>query len=321
MRTYLSDSLFDRWKINLSYSDDYSQSVVKYDDAIITPSGAYDSEGKLIEGSSLKRGMPNKTGQHHVQSVPEFIRGDFEYLDDDVYYISYANSGHWGHLLTETFARSHSLETHPSNVYYSTLHGSGSMGVVSEYYSQHKYVPLTTAVRVRKVQIPIPSMINRFLVSEKHIEICRNMGDYFGRSTIKNDKVYLSRTKMRSIRGNTRWTQGETELEQMLSEDGWTIVHLQDLTVRDQLGILEGADILCGCIGSAFHNLMMTRKNPRKVLYLTCDENETNPNYALHDRILGNDSTYIDCQIVTNKQAENRKIISPKETFECINSH
>lgn len=63
---------------------------------------------------------------------------------------------------------------------------------------------------------------------------------------------------------------------------------------------------------------MMTRQNPGKVVYLTCNAKKTNPNYGLHDRLLGNDSVYLDCQIITNESNKTKKILNPQEVFEYL---
>ena len=310
MRKFISQDLFKQWGVSPTLKYGGASHPLVYEDATITPFGCYDADGMLIDMSRHKRGRQTSPGAFPVTSAPDTISPPTEFVDDEVYYINYANSGHWGHFLTETLARVNHLDAPSLNVFV-----SGDLGVVKKMYPQHNYVSFSSIVRVKKLLLPVPTMVNCYSVFPEHIDTCRRLGDYFGRENNKYGKVYLSRTKL--TRSN-RWTQGEPELEKMLESAGWTIIHMQDHSVREQLGILENSDVIAGCIGSAFHNLMMTRKNPGNVIYLTCNEFDTNPNYALHDVILGNETVYLDCQTVVSKSNRTKKIHNPEKVFEYL---
>ena len=310
MRKFISQDLFKQWGVSPTLKYGGASHPLVYEDVTITPFGCYDADGMLIDMSRHKRGRQTSPGAFPVTSAPDTISPPTEFVDDEVYYINYANSGHWGHFLTETLARVNHLDAPSLNVFV-----SGDLGVVKKMYPQHNYVSFSSIVRVKKLLLPVPTMVNCYSVFPEHIDTCRRLGDYFGRENNKYGKVYLSRTKL--TRSN-RWTQGEPELEKMLESAGWTIIHMQNHSVREQLGILENSDVIAGCIGSAFHNLMMTRKNPGNVIYLTCNEFDTNPNYALHDVILGNETVYLDCQTVVSKSNRTKKIHNPEKVFEYL---
>lgn len=78
------------------------------------------------------------------------------------------------------------------------------------------------------------------------------------------------------------------------------------------MSILSGVKTLTGCIGSAFHNLMLSPCQPEKIIYLTNNEKDTNPNYALQDLVLHNESIYYACQDCLDRGKGNNKIRNPK---------
>lgn len=312
MREFFAEDLFDQWGVTPTSTKGKAKEPLVYEDAIISANGCYDANGNLIEISKHKRGRQTSPGAFPIGNYSLTTKSNPSKTVDEAYFINYANDGHWGHFLTETLARVHHLDGDSMNVI-----STSGLGVISKVYPQHKYSFFTTPVRCKKLMLPVPTMVNCYSVFPEHIDTCRKLGDYYGRDTTTFDRVYLSRTKL--SRGN-RWTEGEPELEKLLEESGWTIIHMQDHSVKEQIGILENSRIISGCIGSAFHNLMMTRKNPGKVIYLTCNEFDTNPNYALHDFILGNESVYLDCQTVSNPSARIKRITNPTKVFEYLNN-
>jgi hypothetical protein len=67
------------------------------------------------------------------------------------------------------------------------------------------------------------------------------------------DHLWLSRSRRVPISG----LDEEVELEERLEAEGWTIVHPEDLTVREQVDVLAGAVHVSGLEGSAFHTLAL----------------------------------------------------------------
>lgn len=312
MREFFANDLFGQWGVTPTLERGNSKDPLVFEDAIITANGCYDSNGNIIEVSKHKRGRQTSPGSFPIQNYSSTTECNPDKTIDEAYFINYANVGHWGHFLTETIARVNHLDGDSMNVI-----SVGNLGAIPKIYPQHNYSYFTTPIRCKKLILPIPTMVNCYSVFPEHIDSCRKLGDYYGRGEIGYDKVYLSRTKL--SRGN-RWTEGEPELERLLKDAGWNIIHMQEHSAKEQIGILENSRIISGCIGSAFHNLMMTRKNPEKVVYLTCNEFDTNPNYALHDSILGNSSVYLDCQNVSNPSARIKRITSPLKVFEYLNN-
>ena len=75
----------------------------------------------------------------------------------------------------------------------------------------------------------------------------------------KGLRVWLSRSRINS--DNLVFTN-ERELETMLAKRGWMIFHPEEHSMKEQLETFASGEVLMGCIGSAFHTLLLM-KNPR----------------------------------------------------------
>lgn len=304
MNEFYSSDLFSEWEVGNLRSLDQSPTLKVYTDAIITGNGCLTSDNKIITDSVHVRGKTT-----YPSGKPSILSKQLSTVDR-AYFFGYANTSHWGHYLTETIARSTHLNMGPIDVYY-----FGNISKIKNIYPQHKYIKITSPIKCKTLYVPVPTMVNGWNIFPEHIQTCQELGDMYGREILPNKRVYLSRTTQPKGR---RWTEGEPDLEKLLFDAGWKIVHCSQVPPSHQIGYIENAEYLTGCIGSSFHNLMMTRQNPGKIVYLTCGIKETNPNYALHDRILGNTNVYLDCQVVSNPTNRTKKILNPQEVFEYL---
>jgi hypothetical protein len=303
IKVFYGKSIIDEWEAEEVNQKSNIPIVSVLNDVIMTPKGCLRMDGNIIDESIHTRGKERE----YPSGYPS---GDIRVDEtiEEAYFIGYSST-HWGHYLTETLSRCHGLNVDKSfEVFY-----VGDISRVKKLFPQHNYIPLTDNFLVKKIHIPIPTMVNRFKILPEHIDFCREVGDIYGREYLPSKKLYLSRTSQPK---HHRWTDGEMELEALLKKSDWKIVDFSKIPVSQQIGYLENAELVSGCIGSAFHNLMMTRKNPGKIIYLTT--NKPNPNYALHDAILGNDSVYLDCQDLVNEGNRTKRIRNPQEVFEYL---
>ena len=78
-------------------------------------------------------------------------------------------------------------------------------------------------------------------------------------TTVQKGKcIWLSRSQVAS--DNIVFTN-ERELEAMLASRGWLIVHPENHSIMEQMEIMGSGEVIMGCIGSAFHTLLLL-KNP-----------------------------------------------------------
>ena len=318
--TFTSKEIFENW--NVDHSQHYSNDPYFLEDCIIVPKwGVYD-DGKLQIPSALQR--MNGHLKHNPQL--ELNELDYDCEIDECIYISHMNSGHWGHFITESLAR-----------FYHVFHNSPTKNILINVFESGIYLknlisilesldfnivcidPNHKNIKVNRLYFSQPTMINCFQVINKHIDTLSKYRDLTCEvNPIYKQKVYLSRTKLSR---HKRWTFGEDELESMLKKSGWEVYYFEKLSLSEQLSILSGAKTLTGCIGSAFHNLMLSPCQPEKIIYLTNNEKDTNPNYALQDLVLHNESIYYACQDCLDRDKGNNKIRNPKKVFEFLEEY
>ena len=75
------------------------------------------------------------------------------------------------------------------------------------------------------------------------------------------------------------------ELESILQDNGWIIVHPQTLTLSDQLDLFREAKIVAGFEGSAFHTLAIVDQLPTLVVIFPRRMGSVDPNFVTVARV------------------------------------
>lgn len=82
----------------------------------------------------------------------------------------------------------------------------------------------------------------------------------------KQEKVYLTRTRLHDYRD-----YGEKKIEKAFKEKGYKIVSPERLTLKEQISIYKGANILATTEGSISHNAVFMRQGAQLVVLRKCD--------------------------------------------------
>ena len=102
-------------------------------------------------------------------------------------------------------------------------------------------------------------------------------------------KLYLSRSKLAR---DPRKISNERKLEKYLSNNGFTICHMQEIPFERQVYLMPQAEVVVGFAGSAMHSIVFSERNT-KVIFLYKDK-RIYENYISCDKMLNRLSTYID---------------------------
>lgn len=94
--------------------------------------------------------------------------------------------------------------------------------------------------------------------------------------------VWLSRSALGDIAG----VDEEVEIERRLADEGWSIVHPEQLTVAEQVTLLRSAAHVSGIEGSAFHTLVLLRGFRGTIDVL---DRHGSPNFDVINRVQGLD--------------------------------
>jgi len=129
---------------------------------------------------------------------------------------------------------------------------------------------------------------------KKHIETIQWFGDLHRISPTKiHKKVFLDRR--RSATANRLIPNIDLLIQKIEESDEWTIFDFgaDNISIGDQINILENADVIAGPIGSAFFGLLMTRHFKGKVIYLEKEFSErTRSPYDYQNNMMDLDAEY-----------------------------
>ena len=99
-------------------------------------------------------------------------------------------------------------------------------------------------------------------------------------------KVYFSRK---------HWTGmakclGEDVLEKIFNDNGFHSIEMERLSLREQIAVIKGAEVLAGINGTAFHNILFADK-PKKLIML-------NRNEEFDSQYIINEAVNADCTVI-----------------------
>jgi hypothetical protein len=250
--------------------------VMCYFDVILSGEhkAAYNKiNGDIIYPSVIQRGSPLSLDNRYKKSITlEGINPEIQY-DSAIYLpIPFEGSDHFGHLITEIIGLLYALRS------YITIPLDTPLLVGEKEWNRvakiHDFLNCnfnikviangTDDISVNKLLIPTPTMHNRHSVSPFHTTALQlllpevlNL-DFNNLLTEVNpklmpNKIYLSRSRMPDTK---RKIINENKLEKELEKKGWSILHPQEISLKEQLQHLYYATNIAGTAGSAFHLLM-----------------------------------------------------------------
>lgn len=312
---YTKEQILDHWNME-TFKGNFSTLGV-FDNAIITKDSCFDCNNELIKYSPLRR---SSIDWKKVQVYPTPERITVNKKISDAYYINFFHPSHWGHFLTESLARMYDIffDNIPTKNVIIRFEHTHSLDWLKNTSITEKYniIPFTENLLVEKLYLPVPTMVNFHYLAEEHIKTLKKYSSFY-RSKLTDipKKIYLSRSNLPKTH---RVNYGEEILEEKLKEYGWNMVYLENHSIGDQIKILSSAKYISGCMGSAFHNLMMCENVPNKIVYLVPEIKYIFPNYAAHDTIMSNNSYYLKSQKLIDYNKRNFIFENPTKTAEMI---
>jgi hypothetical protein len=289
--------------------------IHEYENVLFVPRlhAVYYDNGELMLTSTLKR----YSSQIQVNNPPSFI--DIQQEKHSAVIDKTLFGGvifiHFGHFLLESLSRLWPLavsdmekELFEYDVLYCTPnHQTGaitySVTKVKQTIFENLNINITPNIRILNQPVLIHKLIipDQAVILESEIypifrTLLKTAGDriirMYGqpRKNEYKDKVYLSRSNLSFPQ---RTCVNEKRLEDILKNHGFGIFHPQEMSLADQIDILNRAEIIVGTEGSAFHTMLFSEISGKTILCLTHGEPEST--YIGIDRICEADSKYINC--------------------------
>ncbi|WP_344805046.1 glycosyltransferase 61 family protein [Microlunatus ginsengisoli] len=217
--------------------------------------GVFDAEGGYVEGSALER----RSGEQGAPVPRDLYPDPVESREPEAIYAGTLYY-HFGHFLLESLARAWYAGPRPDlPLVWAGAHDW--QGYELQPWQREILALLGVQNPTRIVADPtrfqtlhIPDIGYRY-DDTFHPEHAQFLGRYEGPPQIRGRRLWLSRSKI----GTDVRNLNAAPAERRLAADGWSIVHPEKLTVRDQLDELSRATTVGGEEGSAFHLLMLLK--------------------------------------------------------------
>lgn len=181
--------------------------------------------------------------------------------------------GHWGHFLVEEVALLWLVLGPQRLAGVSTLilpsYARSRIASLRDLLETHLSLrftdELTDHLLVKRLWSPVPSMFEGGPVHSSHFQHVLDVLQALDPSLLPPDhpdwhdaslprRVYLSRS---GLPASARHVEAEQELEYLLEQFGWHVIHPQNLPLQQQIRYLINAQEIAGPLGSAFHTLMV----------------------------------------------------------------
>ena len=276
----------------------------------------YSQEGFRINESCLYRGSDLTNNHRIITKAPAKIHlpQNLKRISQPSIYvgeISILNSHH-GHFLTESISR---LWYAQKNKNYPIIcHITGKHRAFIEYFFEmanleiDRVIAFSKPVLLETVILPNPSFVN----TAKAFDIHKLLPEIVAKNCLQSSvpttsqPLYFSRRKLAK---NLRLISNEFEFESKLQESGVAIAYPEELSLEQQIYLVNKHQVIMGCMGSALHNIFFDLSSDRNLVVLG-DDTKINLNYFTIDAIKSVNSVYI--------SALQKDPKCTKRTYECF---
>ena len=149
------------------------------------------------------------------------------------------------------------LEDVPAYLYAKNVLSEASTGI--RQHSPRYVMDLLQLLEVSPIQLPLFARIPKSIVVEKSralspnaedIELLQTLKEYCHNDAPVYDRIYISR------KYNGRIPLNETQVEEQFRKFGFEVLHLQNLSLRDQISIFSNCKVVAGTHGAGLSNLV-----------------------------------------------------------------
>ena len=287
-------------------SDPPAVSVVE--GAIFVPNG-YGSDpdrskfaGGIVkpDGQSIETAQVHRKGGKRLSGPiePVAVVAERE-LDEDVIYLG-PLFNHYGRVLLETLARVWYLNDVDPSVKVVFNNANSAQAAHAPWVPKllsmfgiptERILGLGEPTRLRRAIVPEP-LFEQFYSA--HVDMARPFRQVAERIAsdvaVSEQPLYLSRRRLTS---RQRPVVGESELEDLLREQGFTIAYPETMTIEAQVRMINSHADIFSSLGSAAHNILFALGKPR--LHLLASRDDIPANYFLCSILADAPTTFVNC--------------------------
>lgn len=253
--------------------------------------GVYNQSGLLDDSTVLYRGTKRLSSLPHSVDITKFA-SEFQIVEKAVY--GGFLTRHYGHILTESIARLWAVSkySHLPVLFCGAHKKVPLVSLLANIYSHSgaiEFLLPTCPIRIKRLVVPTPTMINRRYVHPEHALPLRRSAQIILQTGSRRRLTYLSRSRLAS---DSRKITNELAIESMIESLGGHVYHPQEHELYKQIAVVCNSEVVVSSIGSAVHTLLFST-SIQKIIYVCADW--INPNFPMIDEILNVDASYVSC--------------------------
>ena len=143
-------------------------------------------------------------------------------------------------------------------------------------------------VRLAKCFLATPAFVHEGYAEARHLRVPHAIARRLLTGAVRDDRpVYLSRTRVEAPVAGRRLVRNEAELEARLIERGALVVHMQELTLAEQIALVNRHRAFIGLWGSALHNTLFSLEGTPLSTFTLIDDGRRPVNFLLVDSLVG----------------------------------
>ena len=188
--------------------------------------------------------------------------------DETVIYMNCMFTSHWGHFLIDIVGRLwYALQNTDYRIVYTCF--SMEQNPISGRYlellelmgiPEARLLGTDKVTQFRKIIIPEVSILSGRYFTQEYRDLFSRAVANSGAVLAKSDKIYCSR---RHFEAAQHKEDGEQYIEKVFTDNGFRAVYMEQMTVEEQIRILNSASEIAMFNGTLAHNLVFVRNNAK----------------------------------------------------------
>lgn len=217
------------------------------------------------------------------------LGGGIEFINQKVIYGGVL-SPHYGHFLIESTVRLYYYLQHRNDDTYIVF--SKLVNYIPQFVKDFfellnipddKIIYIDKITQFSQVIVPYKSFTRSYYTNEfsvPFIEASKNI------KPAQYQKIFFSRKDWNGVAK----CLGENNLEKIFNKNGFKSIAMEKLSLRQQIAVIKGANVIAGINGTSFHNILFSA-SPKTLIMLNRNE-ETDCQYII------NQATNADCYLI-----------------------
>lgn len=256
--------------------------------------GVLNREGRyLIDSASIGKG---DTADRFIGKY-DYDKEKEVYLDETIFFMG-VYLKHWGHFLVDVVYRLWYVLQHPEEnfrIAYCSNQNEEISGVYLEFFEllgieKSRLIRIDRPSRVKKIILVQPAYMACDYVTKEYKYIFATLVQKVRELPLTPyPQIYLSRTHFEAAK---KKEIGEKNIESNFVNNGFHVLHMEELSLKEQIFYISHCKVVAALSGTLCHNLLFADSNVKMIIL-----NKThfiNTHQVLINQVVGADVYYVD---------------------------